>query len=306
MLSAGRQSIYASLALVITALFSSADSAPGCIWITGTTKHGEWVRVSGFSPAKRLRHSIETNLGRRGAEMHAVLSGDPEFGKRNDDAVALIFLGRAAEAVEVLNKLESERPGEYFIAANLGTAYELAGNNQEALRWIKEGIRRNPDSHEGTEWLHAKILEAKIEADKDPSYFTRSSVLQLQNVKMSSRSNEVFLAGEKRRVRDIERALQYQLEERFQFVKQADPAVASLLYDYAVIERQAGVLEFARDLARMAAEFGCPAQKVQPLIAVLNWTIRVAFIAHILGYALIGALIVALVARARRRHRAWA
>jgi hypothetical protein len=53
------------------------------------------------------------------------------------------------------------------VAANLGTALELLGNKEEALHWIREGIRRNPQSHEGTEWLHAKILEAKIAAQKD-------------------------------------------------------------------------------------------------------------------------------------------
>lgn len=27
------------------------------------------------------------------------------------------------------------------------------------MRWIREGIRRNKDAHEGTEWLHVRILE---------------------------------------------------------------------------------------------------------------------------------------------------
>jgi len=49
---------------------------------------------------------------------------------------------------------------------DLGTAYELAGKNEPALRWIREGLRRNPNSHKGTEWLHVKILEAKIEQEK--------------------------------------------------------------------------------------------------------------------------------------------
>ena len=92
------------------------------------------------------------------------------FDDRNDYAVDLMYLGRAAEAVALLQKLDSER-GDYAVAANLGTAHELAGQNREAKKWIEEAIRRNPDSHHGTEWLHAEILESKIQQENNPAYF---------------------------------------------------------------------------------------------------------------------------------------
>ncbi len=69
-----------------------------------------------------------------------------DFTNRNDYAVALVYLGRYDEAISLLQRLEKETPGHYATAANLGTAYELSGNNELALKWIKEGIRRNPRS----------------------------------------------------------------------------------------------------------------------------------------------------------------
>src|SRR4029077_1629809 len=101
------------------------------------------------------------------------------FNERSDYAVSLVYVGKTKEAVELLQSLEKEQPGTYIVAANLGTALELLGNNEEALHWIREGIRRNPQSHEGTEWLHAKIIEAKIAQEKDPNYFKSHSVLEL-------------------------------------------------------------------------------------------------------------------------------
>jgi hypothetical protein len=55
----------------------------------------------------------------------------------------------------------------------------LTGKNEKALRWIREGLRRNPNSHSETEWLHVLILEAKIAAAKDPEWIKTHSVLAL-------------------------------------------------------------------------------------------------------------------------------
>src|SRR6185437_11772073 len=140
---------------------------------SGTKFNGEWTSGELLRPVMQLRRALNRDLERDGAEMEAALRGSTNFNDRSDYSIALMYLGRSKEAVELLQALENERPGEYFIAANLGTAYELTGNNEEAARWIAEGIRRNPESHEGTEWLHLKILEAKIAQEKDPDYFKK-------------------------------------------------------------------------------------------------------------------------------------
>lgn len=167
--------------------------------------------------------------------------------------------------------MEKEKPGEYYVAANLGTAYELAGNNEQALHWINEGIRRNPTDHEGTEWLHARILEAKIAQEKDPLYFTHDSVLHLhpEDAAKAITSNGKTFSNDQ-----LKKAIEYQLSERMQFVKPPDPAVASLLFDYSAIEAATGTLEDAKGVLKLAMEYGFPAAEVQPLLAFYDRQIQ--------------------------------
>ena len=203
--------------------------------------------------------------------MQSALANSTSFNGRSDYAVSLVYIGKTKEAVELLETLEKEKPGAYVVAANLGTALELLGNNEEALHWIREGIRRNPQSHEGTEWLHAKIIEAKIAQEKDADYFKKHSVLELDPAHASSSmtiDDRIFSPQE------VGEAIQYQLQERLQFVKPPDPAVASLLFDYAAIEAATNILESAQGLLKMAAEYGYPAERVDAQIKEYDHKIK--------------------------------
>lgn len=138
--------------------------------------------------------------------------------RRIDYAVALIRLGRTAEAIAELEAIEAAQPGKYETAANLGTAYELAGKLEDAIVWIERGIERNPQSHEGTEWLHVAILKAKLKLRDDPAWLRQHSVLDG--------------AGE-RTAEEIVRAIDYQLGERLVFVSPENAAVCDLFYQAA-------------------------------------------------------------------------
>ena len=138
-----------------------------------------------------------------------------------DYAVALIHLGRYAQEIEALVAFEAAEPGIYETAANLGTAYELVGNLDEAALWIARGIERNPDSHAGTEWLHAAILNAKRSLRDDPAWLKTHSVLDGAN-------------AAERTPAEIVRAIDYQLEERLHFVSAPDAIVCDLFYQAAL------------------------------------------------------------------------
>lgn len=183
------------------------------------------------------------------------------FDDRCDHAVAKIYLGQYQEAVELFKQLEKEKPGEYSVAANLGTAYELCGKNEDALKWIKEGMQRNHFSHHGTEWLHAKILEAKIAGE---SYFSQhQTVLGLDAKTMG---NSISVDAQTYTAKEVAEAIQYQLRERVQFVKPKDQVVAALLFDYAAVEAATTTLESAQKLLTLSAEYGYPMDKIQPLM----------------------------------------
>lgn len=258
---------------------------------TGTRLNGGSVHTSRRTGVAVLRHALLRNPRPDGIHLETSLRGATNFNDRSDYSVALMYAGRSAEAVERLEQLEKEKPGEYFIAANLGTAYELSGKNAEALQWIREGIRRNPDSHQGTEWLHVRILEAKIAQQHDPDYLKQHSVLELspQDIGQQLVFGEVKISTSQ-----LAMAIEYQLGERLQFVKPPDPAVASLLFDYAALEAATRTLESARGVLQMALEYGYPADKVQPLLKVYDRRILVRNISGYAAYALIATTFLAL------------
>jgi tetratricopeptide (TPR) repeat protein len=193
---------------------------------------------------------------RRG-RLRKELAAGGDYKVKNDLATALAHTGEAAEAVTLLEQIETEKPGLYVTAANLGTAYELNGNDEKALEWIKKGIERNPESHEGTEWLHVRILEAKLALKSDTNWLEANSILgprtivdptdkaahpdryDLMIIEPGLRIGPAAAGnfavtgnrGEKLTPEQIEKALMYQLHERLQFVKPPDAIVGDLLLE---------------------------------------------------------------------------
>lgn len=147
-------------------------------------------------------------------------SGSRSQDDRMNYAVALVVAGRYLEAAATLRAIELDFPGQYATASNLGTTYELLGNVDAALKWIREGIKRNPDSHAGTEWLHVAILETKKKLKEDPRWLQTHSVLD---------------GHENRSPADREKALEYQLNERLNFITENDPVMFDLFSQAARI-----------------------------------------------------------------------
>jgi tetratricopeptide (TPR) repeat protein len=256
---------------------------------SATKLSGESTRAT-ITADRELRNAIRRNPQDEGRTIEAKLRGSTKFEDRSDYAVALMYLGRSSEAVELLQALEREEPGDYAVAANLGTALELSGDNAGALQWIREGIRRNPKSHQGTEWLHAKILESKIVQARDPDHFGNHSVLELAP---DTSGKTVSIDGVERSRETVRKALRYQLMERMQFVKPPDPVVAGLLLDYAAVEAADRTLESARKLLSLSMEYGVPQARIQPLLdrydrriaarRYKEFTFKVAAAAAVLG-----------------------
>lgn len=129
---------------------------------------------------------------------------------------ALVYSGRAKDAIPVLLEFEALRPGQYATATNLGTAYELTGDLPRALEWITEGVRRNPRSHQGSEWVHVAILQTRLKLRDDSGWLAAHSVLD---------------GAEARPANVTVDAIEAQLNERLRFVRPTDPVVADLFYE---------------------------------------------------------------------------
>ena len=89
-----------------------------CVWITGTKYNSQRVSVNGWSDETRLRSFLKEDMKREGSKMEAELRGAQGFNERSDYAVALMYLGRSGEAVKLLQALEKEQSGQYFVAVN--------------------------------------------------------------------------------------------------------------------------------------------------------------------------------------------
>lgn len=231
------------------------SAAFACLWVDGTTMDGHIRTISGITPAHMLRQAMAEH-----ADDPSFLYrfGDGETSPQGEEAEAVnqILHGNLDEAIQRLSGIEKASPGGYSTAANLGTAYELKGDNVNALKWITAGMARNPESHHGTEWLHALILEAKVEAAKHPGQPLPHHLLELPERMQASTSLSV--RGKTHRIDEVWLALHYQLQERLVFVKPKDPYVADLLYCFGLIEANLKSVESGRQLLQLAREYGFP------------------------------------------------
>ena len=173
---------------------------------------------------------------------------NPSYENLNELAVVLVRLGKPVEAIRLLQTIERRFPGRPQTAPNLGTAYELAGNDALALQWIREGMRRDPSDHGGSEWLHAAILEVKTGKRArvlDLDFGTGALPRLPARLPDGNKATPVSIG-------DLRLALYAQLMERAQFVRAPDPIMAELLFDWGQLELLDGTMEIA-DVAYQAA-----------------------------------------------------
>lgn len=183
-----------------------------------------------------------------------------DYKVQNDLASALMRTGDPKAAIQILAGIEKVKPGMYQTASNLGTAFEVAGDNENAIKWIRKGINLNPKSHDSSEWIHVKILETKIAMARDEDWPETSSILGLdfgyarepQQPRMLPTGN----SGEPLSLDQIETGLRYQLHERLQFVKAPDVVAASLLLDLGnIVALKAHELGSAQGIYELAERY---------------------------------------------------
>lgn len=162
------------------------------------------------------------------AALEQALKTNTDYKLLSDFAWYELRVGSKQHAVRLLERLYEKYPGEYNIVANLGTAYEVTGKNEQALTLLKKAVAINPQSHYGSEWIHVNILEQKVKAAPD---YTR--ILELG----SGKNYPQWLSGQvyDKKIAPDSLMVQvaYQLHERISFIAPPDPIVAQLILDFA-------------------------------------------------------------------------
>ncbi len=212
-----------------------------------------WASKSSLLPQRANTVSFQA----REKELAAKMAGKLTMRERSDYGGVLVFLGQFQKAREVLEAAEQAEPGDYAVASNLGTAYELLGENAKALEWIRKGIERKPDSHGGTEWVHVKILEAKLALAADPKWLETHTVLGLDYGR-NARPARIGGAPVAKEKYTVLHGLSYQLRERLKFVKAPDALVGDLLFNLANETAVLGAAQQALGIYELAAEYQAP------------------------------------------------
>ena len=248
--------------IIVAAMLAAALPASACINESGTNRQGHFIMPASYA-GERLKPYLVTPPDKSelvGWSRYVVADArkKPNFFTLTDLSAVLIRFGKLPEAVKLLQFMEQKYPGEYQTASNIGTAYELMGRNEDALKWILEGVKRNPDDHFGTEWLHAEILKAKLGQLQAPSPGRSILNLDFGNDAIPQRPAALPLGkqGKPRSLFDVGIALRFQLVERIKFVAAPDPMVAGMLLDWANLEFLAGSVESADVLYDAALRYG--------------------------------------------------
>ena len=256
------------LVLMLFIWLAMPGNAGACLWLRGTTIDGRHVetkedQILGFTAEGLQRRSALSPQNRKEDIIQLFPESTDPIDQESDAAVEVLMDGNAPKAVAMLEALEKKHPDRYYTAANLGTAYELSGDDEKALQWILEGIRRNPDSHMKTEWLHARILEIKIKLKSDPAWLENHTITEADFSRLRDSSYKLQTRQRPVDAADLHRSLWTQLDARMLFVKPKDPIVAQLLKELALVEAETRLLEQAAIYRQMAVEYGMPRSELQ-------------------------------------------
>lgn len=165
---------------------------------------------------------------------------------QNESNIALYYmkLGEVKKALAILKPLAVEYPQEYTIIANLGTAYELNGELNKALKYIKQGYALNPDSHLGSEWIHIKILEAKIKQASNSTWLDTHPIITVDELRQKQEEYRSRL-NVSHYDRQEHNHLVFQIRTRVPFTPAPNKVIANLLRTLAVFYEENGAAENA-------------------------------------------------------------
>lgn len=185
------------------------------------------------------------DLGREGLDEQSAKAELKNLDKKfkthqelNDYGVMLIYARQYNDAIEVFKGIEKSHPLLAKTAANLGTVYELNGDLEKAKYWINQGIKRDPNIHENSEWIHLKILDAQLEQRKNPNWIKSNDVLGLDFGYKAAPTAKVKTLDLKNHILSLENILEHskiQMDQRLRFVNH-DPISAQIIFNMANIE----------------------------------------------------------------------
>lgn len=209
----------------------------------GVDKHGHThVFEEGKTPAPAFNKNFNAkSMESKLTKLLPKIKETGDYKLLSDYAVILLKAGKHQLSLDIMQVLYHNHPDQYQLAANLGTAFEINGNLDSALFYINRGMELNPDAHDGSEWVHIKVLETKQNLITDSLYLKSNSVLGI-----SEEAKESIT---------IRNQILIQAAERFPFTPGPDPIMASILVDLADAYKNTESIEYASALYKLANSY---------------------------------------------------
>lgn len=248
-----RVSVFSSLCVALGAVAFGALPGRACLQMFDEPRplKLEPLKVPVVQQISQFDNRAMWQMRRADLETRMRQSGD--YRLQNDLSVALVHLGELRLAMSYFQSIEQNQPLLPQTADNIGTTYELMGDNAQALRWIREGVKRNAQTLDGSEWIHVRILETKVTQGKPTSvlgldFGSGDKPIEPQTLPRGA-------DGKPQTLSQIEDALKTQLHERLQFVSAPDAIVASLLFDLGNCLAVRNEREDAADIYQLALRY---------------------------------------------------
>lgn len=218
---------------------SFSFNASACLNEYGRTIQGERRFTPWFTIPERARHhnlnQVKIDLSNALSKIDADTTLYQEW---SNISVYYMKLGKVDTALKILEPLIKRFPKQYNLIANLGTAYELSGQLDSALKYIKLGYEINPKSHANSEWIHIKILEAKIKEKRSVDWLYSNSILSGKLLKQK-------LKDSKGGLRSLDRQIKKQILTRLPFTPAPNKVIRNILSSMGRFHQSEGTYESA-------------------------------------------------------------
>jgi tetratricopeptide (TPR) repeat protein len=242
----------------------------------GHNLNGDMIFTNFFYMSKKHRTFDTEYIKEKLAIAEAKPNAKTDFKIQSNIALYYMKLGEVKKALQILEPLYDKYPNEYTISANLGTAYELDGQLNKALQLIKNGYAINSESHFGSEWIHIKILEAKIKEKSNPGWLNTHRIVTVEELNKNNSQRKFH--------RPMDNHLEYQLRTRVAFTPAPNKVMANLLQTLAEYNIKYGTYENAIMAYTYILEFASTKPKKQEIsraIIALNKSRRASGITEL-------------------------
>lgn len=226
--------------ITIFYILSSIVYSNACGNEYGFTIDGRKINTRTFFLSDRMLTFDTSYINKRISVIRLWVKNAPQNHKHwSDLAVNFLKVGKVDSAIHILAPLARKHPDEYNITANLGTAYELNGQLDSALKYITKGFELNPKSHLGSEWVHIKILQAKIKNKRSPGWLRRNNIISQNELISRINTSDYFPAGV------VNSNLFYQIRTRAPFTPAPNQVIKNLLLSLGDFNTNHGTYENA-------------------------------------------------------------